>query len=146
MLVQPVNAVTHRFRKAQRPRDVRSAGAARDDHFLGDGVAIGEDVTDRRCAAVQRPALRGLAEHEMQRRREARPDRLIALFEGAIVGCVKLADARRVAAAAEVLEQQGVIKIVELGLTRPIAFPIWNADPAARTQWPAGCPSVMSRA
>ena len=110
MLVEMVDAVAYRIREPQRARDVGAARAARDDQFLRNRIPVAQDVADRRGALPQRRALRGLAEHEVQRRREAGADRLVALLERSIVGVVELADARGIAAAAKVLEQQGVIE------------------------------------
>ena len=66
----------------------------------------------------------------MDRRGKPGADGLIALFEGEIVGLIKFADPRGVARAAEILEQQRVVKVVTvLGAEAERAADV-AADPA----------------
>ena len=71
---------------------------------------------------------------------------LEVVLEGEIVGQIQLADARRVAAAAEILQQQRVIELGDLGVAEA-DFPA-DVTPIQqqRTQCPAGWPSAMSSA
>ena len=50
-------------------------------------------------------------QHEAQRLRQAAVDGLEVALEGEIVGQIELADARRIAAAAEILQQQHVVEV-----------------------------------
>ena len=73
----------------------------------------------------------GMGEHEPQGLGQAAVDRLEVALEGQIVGQIELADAGRVAAAAEVLQQQRVIKLPDLELAQADCLPDMDADPAA---------------
>ncbi len=72
-----------------------------------------------------------MAKDETQRLREAAVDLLEIVFEGQIVGQVELADARRIAAAAEILEQQGVVELRQIGFRRGRFAADMHSDPAA---------------
>ena len=114
MFVEPVDALAHGFREAQPPRDVGAARAAGQDQLLRDRVAIFQDIADRRGAAAERRRRCGFRKNEVERGGEAGADGLETLLERAVVGFVERANPRRVARAAEVLEEQGVVEIVAL--------------------------------
>ena len=96
MLVEAVDAIAHRVGKAQRARDVGSAGTARLDQVLRDGVAVLKDIANRRRTAMEWRAAGGFAGDETERCGQSGPDCLKTLFEGEIVGLVQFADARGV--------------------------------------------------
>ena len=73
----------------------------------------------------------GVAEHEAQRLRQAAVDLLDVAFEGDVVGEIELADTRRVAAAAEVLQQQRIVELPDLGFAETDLAADVDADPAA---------------
>ena len=78
---------------------------ARLHQFLGDLAAVLEHL-DQRAEAFRQAGLHaGVRQDEAQRLRQAAVDGLEILFEGEIVGQIELADARRIAAATEVLQQ-----------------------------------------
>ena len=90
--------------------------------------------------AAERRAARRLGEDEVERRGKAGADRLVALLERAVVGFVQLADPRRVAAAAEVLEQQRVMQLVPLGVGQAEHLADPAADPAGADAMAGGLP------
>jgi hypothetical protein len=130
MFVEAVNAVGNTRREAEAAGNVGAAGAARDNQFLGDGIAVPEDVGDGGDAAAEGGGARRARGDEMDGGGKAGADRLIALLEGAVVRLVKFANARRVAGATEVLEQDGVVEIVERRGIEAELFADVHADPA----------------
>ena len=97
-----------------------------------DLLAVAQDVDDAAQAVGQAGVQAGVAEDEAQHLRQPVADGLEVALEGEVVGEVELADARRVAAAAEVLQQQHVVELaqgrhVEADLRADV-----HADPAAR--------------
>jgi hypothetical protein len=72
-----------------------------------------------------------MTEHEAQRLRQAAVDELEVLLEGEIVGQIQLADPRRVAAAAKILQQQRMIEFGDLGLAEADFPADFDADTAA---------------
>ena len=105
--------------------------AARLDQLARDLAAVLEDVDDGAKALGEAGLQAGMAQDEAQRLRQAAVDELEVPFEGEIVGQVELADARRIAAAAEILQEQRVIEVGELGLAKPISRPISCRSSAA---------------
>ena len=134
------------FGEAHFAGDVGAAMAARLDQLARDLAAVLEDVDDGAEPLGEAGFQAGVAEHEAQRLRQAAVDGLEVVLEGEIVGQVQLADARRVAAAAEILQQQRVVEFADLASPRPISLPIWMPMQQHRTQCPAGWPSVRSSA
>ena len=104
------------FGEAHLAGDVGAAMAARLDQFAGDLAAVLEDVDDGAKPFGQAGFQPGMAQHETQRLRQAAVDELEVLLEGEIVGQIQLADARSVAAAAEILQQQ---RVIEFDQSRP---------------------------
>ncbi|MNV77327.1 hypothetical protein D3C71_1707390 [compost metagenome] len=72
-----------------------------------------------------------MRQHESQHLGQAVAHGLEVVLERQIVGQVQLADARGIAAAAQVLEQQGVVQAPELVLGQAQALPQLRAYPAA---------------
>ena len=72
-----------------------------------------------------------MTEHEAQRLRQAAVDELEVLFEGEIIGQIQLADPRRVAAAAKILQQQRVIEFGDLGVAEADFPADFDTDTAA---------------
>jgi hypothetical protein len=81
------------------------------------------------------------AEDEAQHVGQAGADGLEVALEGEVVGQVELADPRRVAAAAEVLEQQRVVEVAQRATGRPSVMPMCVPIQQTRMQ----CPSAALR-
>ena len=131
VLVEVLDAQRHRFGKAHPAGDVGAAVAARLDQLAGDLAAVLEDVDDGPEALGEACLQAGVGQHEAQRLRQAAVDLLEVVLEGEIVGQIELADARRIAAAAEVLEQQRVVEFPDPALIEADFLPDLHADPAA---------------
>jgi len=72
-----------------------------------------------------------VGQHEAERLRKAAVDLLEVVLEGQIVGQIELADARRIAAAAEIFEQQRVVQLPDPALVEADFLADLHADPAA---------------
>ena len=72
-----------------------------------------------------------MRQHEAKHLRQAAVQQLEVLLERQVIGQIEFADARGIAAAAEILEQQGVVQILELGLRQAELAADVDADPAA---------------
>ena len=117
--------------ETQLSRDVGTALATGLDQFLRDVRAVAHDVHDGAQALAHAGAQAGVAEHEAQHLRQAVLDDLVVALELQIVGQIELADARGVAAAAQVLQQQGVVQLPQLRLGQADLPADVHADPAA---------------
>ena len=116
--------------EAQSPRDFRTARAARLDQLVGDLDAVAQDVRDAAQPAGKTGIQAGVTEHEAEHVGQSVAHGLVVAPEGEIVGQVELADARGVAAAAEVLEQQRVVEIAQGGDIQADRLADVHADPA----------------
>ena len=105
MLIEVLDALRDRLGEAHLAGDVGAAMAARFDQLAGNLAAVLEDVDDGAKPFGESDLEPGMAKHESQRLRQAAVDELEVPLEGEIVGEIQLADARRVAAAAEVFQQ-----------------------------------------
>ncbi len=92
-------------------------------------AAVAEDVHDR-TKPLRRPGPL-LRRDEAQRLRQAAVDLLEVVFEGQVVGEVELADARCIAAAAKVLQEERIIEFPDLGIAEADLAADLRADPAA---------------
>ncbi len=131
MLIEIFDALGDRFGETHFPRDVGAAMAARLYQLAGDLAAVLEDVDDGAKPFGKAGLQAGMAEHETQRLRQAAVDELEVLFEGEIIGQIQLADPRRVAAAAKILQQQRVIKFGDLVLAEADFPADFDTYPAA---------------
>ncbi|MEO7365937.1 MAG: hypothetical protein ABIW03_06425 [Sphingomicrobium sp.] len=136
MLIETVNAVAHGIGKTPRLGDIGAAGTARHDQVLGNRVAVLQNIDNCSGAAVERSVARGLACDEVKRRGEAGPDCLEPLLKSQIVGLVQLADPRGIAAAPQILEQQRVIKIVQVAAGKTEGATDMAANPARANAMP----------
>src|SRR5262245_17964169 len=110
MLVEALDALRHGFRDPHLARDIGTALAASLDQLHAGLAAVLERAAERAKPLVQRRLQAGMAEDEAQRLRHAvAVDVLVVAFELEIVGQIELADARGVAAATKVLEEQSVV-------------------------------------
>ena len=137
MLIEIFDAVGDRLGETHFAGDVGAAMAACLYQLAGDLAAVLEDVDDRAEPFGEAGFQAGMAQHEAQRLRQAAVDELEVLFEGEIIGQIQLADPRRVAAAAEILQQQRVIEFGDLVLAEADFPADFDADTAA--------PHTMSR-
>ena len=103
MLVEIFDAVGDRLGETNFAGDVGAAMAARFYQLAGDLAAVLEDVDNGAEPFGEAGFQAGMTEHEAQRLRQTAVDELEVLFEGEIVGQIKLADPRRVAAAAKIV-------------------------------------------
>jgi len=131
MFVEAVDAGRHAFRKAQQAGDFGAALATGGDQFLGDILAIAKNAQHAAETLGQRCFQAGMAEYETKHLRQAVADRLEIALETEVVGQVQLADARRIAAAAQILEQQRVVQVPQVVIVEAQAAPDVHADPAA---------------
>ena len=131
MLVEILDAVGDRLGEAHLAGDVGAAMAARLDQLAGDLAAVLEDVDDGAEPFGEAGFQAGMAEHEAQRLRQAAVDELEVLLEGEIVGEIQLADARRIAAAAKILQQQRIIEFRDLVFAEADFPADFDAYPAA---------------
>ncbi|MOA03465.1 hypothetical protein D3C78_1229740 [compost metagenome] len=132
VFVQRLDAGGHAAVETQLARDVGTAMAAGADQLVGHFLAVAQHVEDGlRALAPAAGVGAGVAEHEAQHLRQAGADQLEILFELAVIGEIQLADARRVAAAAQVFQQDGVVQIPQLRRRQPQRLADVHADPAA---------------
>ncbi len=131
MFIQSVDALGDVFGKAQLPRNVGAALAAGLNEFLRDVTAIAKDVERGAKALGQAAAQTRVIEHEAQHMRQAAVEQLEVALELQIVGEVELADARGIAAAAQVFEQQGVVQLPLLRSGQADFSTDRHADPGA---------------
>ena len=130
------NALRDGFGEPHLARDLGAAMAARFDQFLGDLAAVLEDVDQRAKPLGQSGLHSGMRQDEAQHLRQAAVDGLEVALEGEVVGQIELADARRIAAAAEILQQQRVVELPDLALAQADLAADVDADPAAAHAMP----------
>ena len=136
MLVETVDAGRHAFRKTQQARNVGAALAARGDQVLGDLRPVAQ-YRHHGAEALGQPRFQaGVLEHEFQYLRQAVTHCLEILLERQVVRQIQLADARRIAAAAQVFQQQGVIQIPQVIVAHADLAAHMHADPAAADAMP----------
>jgi hypothetical protein len=146
VLVEAADGLDDGFGKTHLARDLRAAVAACFHQFLRDLTAVLEDI-DQGAKPPGQPGLRaGVRDHEAKHLRQAAIDGVEVALEAEIVGQIKLANERRVAAEAEILEERCVYSSQICAASRPISEPMWMPIQQQRTQWPAGWPSTMSSA
>jgi hypothetical protein len=114
MLVEILDAGGDRLRKMHPARDVSAALTACFDQLFGDLASILENPDDRSEAFRQAGAETRMREDEAERLRQTIVDLLEIALEGKIVGQIELANARGVAAAAEVLQKKDIIEVVQI--------------------------------
>src|SRR5690606_24207578 len=104
--------------------------AARLDQFAGDHTAILEDMNEG-AEALGKPRLQsGVRKHKAKQLRKAAVNLFEIVLKGQIVGEIKLAQARGVAAATEVFQEQRVIELPDFLVAQSDLPPDVNADPA----------------
>ena len=131
MFVEITDADRDRFGEAHLARDLGAALATRLYQLADDLAAVLENV-DQCAEALGETGLQaGVREHKAQCLRKAAVDFLEVALEGEIVGEIQLADARGVAGATEVLEQQCVVEFGHLRFAEPDFAADVDADPAA---------------
>ena len=131
MFIEIFDAVGDRLGEAHLTSDVSAAMAARLYQLASDLAAVLEDVDDCPEPFGEAGFQPGMAQHEAQGLRQAAVDELEVLLEGEIVGEIQLADARRIAAAAKILQQQRVIEFRDLVLAEADFSADFDTDPAA---------------
>src|SRR4030095_2312928 len=107
-----------------------------EDHLVGNCSSVAKDIADRGGPAAEAALAGRVGKNEMQGRGEAGADGLEPLFEGPVVGLVQFADARRIAAASEVLEQKRVVEAVEIAAGQPKRSTQVRSDPAGAHAMP----------
>jgi hypothetical protein len=130
MFIETVDCVRHVLGEPQLARDIGAALAARLDQIMRDLSAVLQNVGDALEAPGKLPMRARMREHEAQNLGQALADMLEIALEREIVGQIELADARGVAAAAKIFQQNRIVKIVERRAFQPDRAPDMNADPA----------------
>ena len=104
MLIQILDALRDGFGKPHFSRDRRAAVTARLDQLFGRRPG-GLERSDQRPNTFRKPGFQsGMRQNKAKRLRQAAINQFGVAFEAQVVSHVKLADACRVAAAAEVLQ------------------------------------------
>src|SRR6185437_2227838 len=138
VLVEAADSVDDGLRKAHLARDFGATVATRFHQLLSDLSPILENV-DKGAKAFSKPGIHaGVREHKPQHLWQAAIDRHEIAFECDVVGHIELTNARGVAAAADVLHQQGVIELPDLGLRKSELTRNVDSDPATAdtmTRW-----------
>ncbi len=119
VLVQAADALAHRFGKAQRGGDGGAPVAARLDDLRDLGLAMAGDVENRPQPVAERGLASGMRQHEAEHLRQAGAHGLEVALQGQIVRQIQLADPRGIAGAAEVLEEDGEIKLPQRIVAEP---------------------------
>ncbi len=132
MLIQAEDSRADRFAEPEPAHDLRASLASRMDQLGGERIAIAVQVHQPLDARAQRFAGSGVAQHEAGQLQQAlRVDLLEVVLGAQLIAAVQLPEARGVAAAAGVLQQQ---RVVEIGKRQGIQSehpPGVHADPAA---------------
>ena len=131
MLVEVLDAFRDRLGEAHLSRDIGAAMAPCLDELAGDLAALEEYVHDGAeafCKAGLQPRVR---KHEAQGFRKAAVDRFDVALERHVISEEQLADARSIAAAAKVLQQNGVVQLRSLCIIETNFFADVQRDPAA---------------
>ena len=136
VLVERADAVLDRVGKPHAARDVGAAMTAGLDQLAADLATVAQDADDGPDAFAQPRFEPGTGEHEPERGRQAVIDGLEVAFEGDVVREIELADPRRVAGAAEILQEQRVVEVRERLTLHPQLRPDPHADPAAAHAMP----------
>jgi len=119
-------------------RDLGATIAARLDQLPPDVARVQEHV-DQPAEALRQPHLQArVREHKPERLRQAPIERLGMLLEADVVSQEQLADARSVAAASEVFQQQSVIEFPDLHIVEPDLVTDMDSDPAAANAMSGG--------
>jgi len=131
VLVEILDPQRDGFRKSHCSGDVGAALAAGLDQ-LDRGRAGGLECANDGAKAFRQPGLQaGVGEDEAERLRQAAVDGLEVALEGQIVGQIEPADAGRIAAAAEILQQQRVVQLPYPGFAQAELAADMDPDPAA---------------
>ncbi len=140
VLVKREDATGHLIAEAQLASDIGAAMAAGLDQLVGNLIAVAKDVKQAAKAPQQIGLQAGVAQHEVDHLGEGAIHQLEVAFEVQIVGEIELADAGRIAAATEILEQQGVVEVVALPGIQAKLIPQPGTYPAAADAVPSGLP------
>jgi len=138
--IQAANAHRHRVREAQPARNVGPALAARLGQFVRDLRAVAHDVEHRAQPLRDAHSQSGVRETKCSICGRLKPTVLKSCLNCKVVGQVELADARGVAAAAQVLEQQGVVQRPQVLLAQADGLADMHAEPAAARAMTLGLP------
>jgi len=131
VLVEIENAGRDGFGKPHLPHDVRTAMTAGLDQFAADLLPLGQS-DDHGPESLGEIGLQpGMLEDETKHLRQAVIDDLDVALERDVVGQKQLADARGIAAAADILEQERVIEIAHLAVGQAEFLPDIHSNPTA---------------
>jgi hypothetical protein len=114
MFIQIADAQCHGFAEPHFARNVCPALASCLNEFRGNLAAILENVDDEAEAFGKASLQSCVAEHKAQRLRQAAINELEILFEIDVIDKVEFTDARRIATAAQVFQQKGVVEFLRL--------------------------------
>jgi hypothetical protein len=140
MLVQILDTLRHRLRETHFSRDLR-ATMATSIHEFPSNLAAREKYLNQCPESLGEAGFQpGVRQHKAQSLRQTPIYCLGVVFEGQVIRHKELADAGRVAATSEILQQQRVVELPHLGVAEPNPFGYVHADPAATNAMPLGLP------
>jgi hypothetical protein len=117
MLIQTNDAICDVFRKSHLSRNVCAALTPRLYKIRGNLAPIFENVKEAAKTFSKTGLGPGVADHELQDLPQASIDQLEIILKADVIRQIKLANARSVAAAAEILQQKCVVEVMQLWLT-----------------------------
>ncbi len=136
MFVQIANALRNRFAETHLAGNVGTPLAPRLNELRGNLAAILKNIDDGPEALGKARLQSRMAQYKAQGLRQAAINKFEISFEFEVIDQIELANPRRVAAAAQVFEQQRVIELPYLQLIQLQLFRNLKPDPAAAQAMP----------
>ena len=110
MFIQIADAQCHGFAEPHLARNVSAALASRLNKLRRNLAAILENVDDGAEALGKTRLQSRMTQHKAKRLRQAAINEFEILFEVDVIDKIEFTDARRIAAAAKVFQQKGVVE------------------------------------
>jgi hypothetical protein len=137
MLVEALDSLCHGFGKTHHAGDLGPALTAGLHQLARHLAAVLEGAHDGAEALCEPSLQSGMGQHEAERLRQAAVDQLEIALEDPIIGKIELADAGGIAAAADVLQEQGVVEFRQVGIAQADLPADMHSDPAAAHAMPS---------
>lgn len=131
VFVKTMNPFRHGLAETQPPRNIGAALTAGLNQFLGNVIAFAEDREDRPETIGKVGPQARVPDHEVQHLRQRTVHELEVALEAQVVRQIELTDPRRVGAAPQILQQQGVVQLAHLLLRQHQLAADVRTDPAA---------------